>query len=321
MNRLLLAPRNLSWFGRVPVVALLLIVVVLAVVPLLGSKYLAVFLSNIFMYAVITVSWMIFSGATRYVSLASAAFFGIGVYTAAGLGTKLPLAGLLAIGGVFSLCFALLVGAVTLRLRGIYFAMFTLGLVEFVGTFLRWWEVNFSGRVGRLVPYVDYLTVYYLMYIILVAALVAAYLIRRSKFGLALQSIGECEEAAEHIGVNTTLVKVAAFAISAFFMGTAGVVMAGRWTYIDPKIAFNLQLSFLPVLMAIFGGMGQLYGPVFGAVVFAYLEDFLLTRLPYFYMLIFGSVMVVTILYLPDGLVGLIQKWHNRGWGRAHART
>lgn len=313
MDRPLLARKNPTWSVWAQAAALLVTAAVLAAVPPLGGKYLVVFLSDIFMYVIITVSWIIFSGATRYVSLASAAFFGIGVYTAAVLGMKLPLAAVILTGGAISLAFALLVGAITLRLRGIYFAMFTLGLVEFVGAFLRWWEVNFSGRVGRLVPYVNPQTVYYVMYLVLAAVLATAYLIRRSRFGLALQSIGECEEAAEHIGVNTTLVKVLAFAISAFFMGTAGAVIASRWTYIDPRIAFNLQLSFLPVLMAIFGGMGQLYGPVLGAVVFAYLEDFLLTRLPYLYMLIFGSVMVITVLYLPDGLIGLVQKWQKRG--------
>jgi branched-chain amino acid transport system permease protein len=117
------------------------------------------------------------------------------------------------------------------------------------------------------------------------------------------------------------MVKVATFAISAFFMGAAGAVMATRWTYIDPKIAFNPLISFMPVLMAIFGGMGQLYGPVIGASLFTYLEEFLITRFPYYYMLIFGIILVVAILYLPDGLVGLIQTLWKRISERNHADT
>jgi branched-chain amino acid transport system permease protein len=136
-----------------------------------------------------------------------------------------------------------------------------------------------------------------------------------------LQSIGEYEDAAAHTGVNVTMVKVTTFAISAFFMGAAGAIMATRWTYIDPKIAFNPLLSFMPVVMAIFGGMGQLYGPVIGAAVLTYLEQFLITRFPYYYMLIFGIIMLFVILYLPEGLAGLIQKLWQRIVGRKHEVT
>jgi branched-chain amino acid transport system permease protein len=138
---------------------------------------------------------------------------------------------------------------------------------------------------------------------------------------LALQSIGEQEEAAEHIGINVTLLKVATFAISAFFIGAAGAVMATRWTYVDPYIAFNMNYSFTPVLMAIFGGLGQFFGPILGAIIFAYLEEVLLTKFPYYYMLIFGIVMVISVLYLPDGLAGLVQKWRSRATGGEHAHS
>jgi branched-chain amino acid transport system permease protein len=76
-----------------------------------------------------------------------------------------------------------------------------------------------------------------------------------------------------------------------------------------------MNFSFTPVLMAIFGGMGQLYGPVIGGVIFAYLEETLLTKFPYYYMLLFGIILVVSVLYLPNGIVGLIQKWRSRATG------
>jgi branched-chain amino acid transport system permease protein len=260
------------------------------------------------MYIIITVSWTIFSGPTGYISLAPAAFFGVGVYTSALLGLLLPLPVVIGIGGLASFCLAFLVGALTLRLRGIYFVMFTFGLVELLLHFVLWWEVNITGTTGRVVPTVGNTTVYYIMLIIFAILMVTAYLIKHSKFGLALQSIGEYEEAAAHTGVNVTALKTVTFAISAFFMGAAGAIMATRWTYIDPRIAFNPLISFMPVLMAIFGGMGQLYGPIIGAATFTYLEEFLITRFPYYYMLIFGIIMVVAILYMPNGLVGLVQK-------------
>ena len=104
-------------------------------------------------------------------------------------------------------------------------------------------------------------------------------------------------------------------------MGAAGAVIATRWTYIDPKIAFNPLISFMPVLMAIFGGIRPIYGPIIGAAIFTYLEEFLITRFPYHYMLIFGIIMVVAILYMPNGLVELIQQIWKKLSRRFYADT
>jgi branched-chain amino acid transport system permease protein len=197
--------------------------------------------------------------------------------------------------------------------------MFTFGLVELIKRLLLWLEINITHTRGRLVIAVDSTTVYYVMLGIFVVTLLTSYLIRRSKYGLALQSVGEDEEAAAHTGVNVTLLKTMVFAISAIFIGAAGAIMATRWTYIDPYVAFNPLYSFMPVLMAIFGGMGQLYGPMIGSAIFTYLEEVLITKFPYHYMLIFGIILVVVILYLPDGLVGLVQKLERRGLTGQHA--
>ncbi len=285
-----------------------IILVLLASLSLYASTYTVILVTDILMYVILTLSWVLFSAPTGYISLAPAAFFGVGIYTSAILGSRLPLPIVILAGGLASFCLALLVGALTLRLRGVYFAMFTFGLVELIKYFLLWYEVKFTGTRGRFVVLVDNTTIYYVMLIILVLLLLATYLIRRSRFGLALQSIGQCEEAAAHIGINVNVLKTVVFAISGTFIGAAGAIMATRWTYIDPYIAFNPLFSFMPVLMAIFGGLGQLYGPVLGAAIFAYLEEILITRFPYYYMLIFGVVLIVTILYLPEGLVGLMQR-------------
>ena len=300
---------------------ILFILIVLAILPFYAPEYAVVLLSSILMYIIITVSWTMFSGPTGYISLAPAAFFGIGVYTSALLALRLPLPVVIGIGGLAGFCLALLVGALTLRLRGIYFVMFTFGLVELLLHFILWWEVNISGTTGRVVPTVANSTVYYILLIIFSLLMLTTYLIRNSKFGIALQSIGEFEEAAAHRGINVNALKTIIFAISALFMGAAGAIMATRWTYIDPKIAFNPLLSFMPVLMAIFGGIRYLYGPIIGAAFFAYVEEFLITRFPYHYMLIFGVIMVVAILYMPDGLVGLIKELWKRTSGETDAVT
>jgi branched-chain amino acid transport system permease protein len=298
---------------------LLILLLLLVALPYVRPGYTVVLVYTILMYIVLTMSWVLFSGPTGYLSLAPAAFFGVGIYTSALLGMKLPLLVVICIGGLASSCLALLVGALTLRLKGIYFAIFTFGLVELIKHFVLWFELKFSGTRGRFLIPVDNNIIYYVMLAILVALLLTTYFIRRSKYGLALQSIGEDEEAAAHTGINVTLLKVVTFAISAVFIGAAGAIWAIRLTYIDPYIAFDLNNSFMPVLMAIFGGMGQLYGPVLGAAVFSYLREVLITRFPYYYMLLIGIILLVVILYLPNGLAGLIQKWQNARLERKHA--
>jgi branched-chain amino acid transport system permease protein len=298
-----------------------LILVLLATLPLYAAGYTPILLTSFFMYIILSVSWAMFSGPTGYMSLATAAFFGVGIYTAAFLGETLPLPVFIVAGGLASSIVALLVGALTLRLRGIYFAIFTFGLVMLIAHLLMFWELHVTGTRGRFVVVVDYNTIYYAMLGIFVVLMLTAYLVRHSKWGLALQSIGENEEAAAHIGINITMVKVINFALSAFFIGAAGAAIATRWTYIDPGIAFNPLFSFLPVLMAIFGGIGRLYGPVIGAVIFAYLQEILITRFSELYMLIFGIILVIAILYLPNGLVGLLQKLWQRVSGGQYANT
>jgi len=299
----------------------LVVLVALAFLPVYAPGYPVILFSSILMYVILTVGWVMFSAPTGYISLAPAAFFGFGIYTTAIIGEAIPFAFVVLIGGVASFCLALIVGALTLRLKGIYFAVFTFGLLMLIANVVNYYEIHFTGTRGRFVMVLGYEKIYFYMLTIFVLLMIAAAVIKRSKYGLALMSIGQQEEAAEHCGVNVVMVKVIVFAISAFFMGAAGAVMATKWTYIDSGIAFYMLYSFMPVLMALFGGMGQLYGPVIGSAFFTYLEEILITRFPEVYMLIFGAILVIAILYLPDGLVGLIQKLWKRFSERKHANT
>jgi len=135
---------------------------------------------------------------------------------------------------------------------------------------------------------------------------------------LALDCIGQNEDSAQHVGVNTTMMKVLAFAISAAPMGAVGSAMSTTIGYVDPEIAFRLVASFFPVLMAIFGGQHNTFGPIVGAVVFFSLQDYLMREwregipIPALsvnitYMVIFGIVMALVILLMPKGLLGLIE--------------
>jgi branched-chain amino acid transport system permease protein len=298
-------------FSKAVLVVLLLLLVA---IPFFveDSSYTVILITNILMFVVMALSWAIFSGPTGYISLAPAAFFGTGVYASALLSESFPLPIVIVIGGVASFLLAYLVGSLTLRLRGMYFTMFTFGLVELIRNVVHWYEVNITGTVGRVIVSADNTIIYWCMTATFFAVLLVSYLIRRSRYGMALRAIGESEEAAAHTGINPNQLKATFFAVSASFMGAAGAVMAMRWTYIDPTEAFNVQYSFMPVLMAIFGGMGHLYAPIIGAALFSLLEELLTTKFPYYYMLLFGLIMILVIRFMPTGLEGMIEKWRRK---------
>lgn len=296
-------------------------VLVAVLLPLFMDPFTTISATNIFIYIVITLSWALFSGPTQYISIATAAFFGIGIYTSALAGELMPFPLVVCLGGFASFILALLVGLSTLRLKGMYFTIFTFGLSELIRHFVLWWEVVMTGTVGRWVVSIDPVPVYYTMLVILVVTISFCFFIGRSRYGLALRSIGQSEEAADHMGVNITAIKINVFAITAFFAGATGSTMATRWTYIDPSIAFNPLFSFMPVLMAIFGGIGSITGQIIGATVLTLLADFLLTEFPYYYMLIYGIILVVVILFLPSDVVGLWDSIKKRRQKELHENT
>lgn len=293
-------------------VAFIVAIIVLVIAPRDARPYTVISLITILLFVNLTLSWTIFSGPSHYISLATAAFFGIGLYTATVIGRELPLPAIIAIACLICFVLAFAMGLLTLRLRGIYFILFTFGVSELIRHSVTWWEIHQTQTVGRFVRGANNETVYYYMVAIAVITLVTAYIIQHTKLGLALKGIGENEVAAAHIGINVTLVKVISFSITAIFMGATGAVFANRLNYVDPTIAFNPLYSFLPVLMAIFGGTSRLYGPILGAVVFTILRETLITEFPYLYMLLMGATLILVISFLPGGLVGLIDKVNHR---------
>jgi len=309
---------------------LVLLLIFLTTFPLYGGVYHVRVLIAVLTFVILAASWAMFSGSTGYMSLAPAAFFGLGIYTMCVLEKELPFLIIIVIGGLVAFAFALLVGLVTLRLKGMYFAIFTFGLVVFMSELINYLEVALRGTHGWHITPLGNTTIFYTMLILAVVTVLAIYFIRRSRLGLAMNSIGGNEDAAEHMGINTTRVKVLTFAISSMFMGAAGVITAPIWIYVNANIAFSTYYSFMPILMAVFGGMGYLYGPIIGAVVFAYLERIVRNEFPDYFMIGFGIILVVVILFLPNGLVGLIQKLQkvgliskllNRGKEEQHANT
>ena len=255
----------------------------------------------------LAVAWAIFSGPTRYLSLATGAFFGAGAYTTAVVLGRLawPLPVLAA--AVVAAVMALVVGTLALRLRGPYFAVFTFGLAELAKHTLIWFETSITGTVGRLLlspP--GAVALYYTVLAVAGLAVVTAMALPRTRWGTALIAIGADEERAETLGVATTRVKIGVFALSAAFMGAIGGAMAPRWTYIDPQV-FNPLVSFQTVIMALLGGPVTVAGPVLGAAFLGLLSEILLVKFRYLYMLSLGLVLIVVVLALPRGLAGLVR--------------
>ena len=256
----------------------------------------------------LAVSWAFFSGPTRYLSLATGAFFGAGAYATAVVMGRLPWPLPVLVAAGVAAAMALVVGTLALRLRGPYFAVFTFGLAELAKHTLIWYETGVTGTVGRLLlnpP--GTITLYYTVLGIAALAVATAVGLPRSRWGVALIGIGADEERAETLGIDTTRIKIGAFALSAAFMGAVGGAMAPRWTYLDPQV-FNPLVSFQTVIMALLGGAGTVVGPVLGAVFLGLLSEALLLRFRYFYMLSLGLVLILVVLLLPAGLAGLLRR-------------
>jgi branched-chain amino acid transport system permease protein len=256
----------------------------------------------------LAVAWALFSGPTRYLSLATGAFFGAGAYTTAVVLGRLPWPLPVLAAAVVAAAMALLVGTLALRLRGPYFAVFTFGLAELAKHTLIWFETSITGTVGRLLlsppgP----VALYYTVLAVAALAVTTAVALPRSRWGVALIGIGADEERAETLGIDTTRVKIGVFALSAAFMGAIGGAMAPRWTYLDPQV-FNPLVSFQTVIMALLGGPASVAGPILGAVFLGLLSEILLVKFRYLYMLTLGLVLIVVVLVLPGGLAGLVRR-------------
>ena len=275
-------------------------------VPHYGSEFAVSMALTCLMYAALSSSWGLFCGSTRYLSLGTSAFFGIGAYTGALLLETTPWLMAITLGALAAAGVAVVMGAAVLHLRGTYFAVLTFGMTELIHHAISYWEKQVTGTVGRVLTVVpDRDTIYLTMLALAVLAVLTSIVVRRSRFGLALVGIGADEQRAQTQGVNTRLVKVAGFAITAAFAGAEGAAMSVRWTYIDPATVFNPFIGFQTVLIALIGGAATLWGPLIAAVVFSLLAETLRLQMPQLYMMSLGVLLIVCVLYLPGGLASL----------------
>jgi len=276
----------------------------LAVVPMFVSEYELGLMIGMATYVALASAWALFSGHTRYISLATVAFYGTGAYTVAVLNETLPYPVVILCAGLIGAAMALLVGLSTLRLSGIYFVIFTFGLAELVRQLITWYEVTITGTLGRYI-FLDLSArdIYWQMLALVAIAIGLTAWINRSRLGLALRAIGDDEVVAAHSGIHLARTKLFAFTISATLITLVGAVASPRWVYVEPLIVFNPTVSFLTVIMALLGGANRLWGPLVGAIPLFLLFEWLSVNFPDTYPIFLGLMFIAVVFVLPNGLL------------------
>jgi branched-chain amino acid transport system permease protein len=276
-----------------------------ACLPWLFGSYALSIGVTIAMYTVLATSWALFSGPTHYISLATAAFFGVGTYVT-GIGIEhLPYWTLLPIAGVIGAVLAALVGLATLRLSGVYFVIFTLGLAEFIRQVITWAQ-NVSGTKGIYVlTSITEAHIYWQLLGLAALVYLLGWAIGRSRLGFALRIIGDDEQVARHSGIHTARAKILLFLVPGSVAAITGAILAPRYVYIEPSLAFAPMLSFQVVIMALLGGTGRLWGPLVGVIPFTFLWEGVSITVPNQTTLLLGLSFLVIVYLLPKGFVGL----------------
>jgi branched-chain amino acid transport system permease protein len=294
---------------------IVLILVILAFFPPFLGDYYASVLREVLMWVALAVSWNFFSGYTKYISLGSTAFFGIGLYVTAWLmDSPLSLLVIVPFACLVNFALALLIGLVTLRLRGIYFAIVTFSVSMVAANLILLWEAEVMRTRGTYAAVTfPPLAAYYAMLIVTIVVLLLTTLLRRSKFGLALKMIGENEEAAVHVGVNASMYKTLGFAVSAMLMGLVGGCFVTVSGYINTDIAFDSAISFYPPVMTLLGGIGTVYGPMIGSIFLALLKAYLTVTLVHDFLIVLGVILILIVMFMPNGIMGIYEKTRTKG--------
>lgn len=298
-------------------IAILVMLLVIILLPAIYPQpyFLHLFVS-VFIGITLAASFNIIAGLAGQLSLGHAAFFGFGAYLVAfAIRSGIPVIPAIIIGCLGAGIIALPIGAVTLRLRGVYFAFATLGCAEVLRVvFLSFPQLGgASGFV--LSPPGEYNKAfyYYITFVIAVLSIITTRVIINSRFGYGLAAILNDEDAAKTTGINTMLFKVEAFIISAIFAGMAGGAYASYMLYIEPNMAYSAFISIEMQVMAIFGGLGTIMGPIIGGSLIKLLREVTTYTLagvifPGFYLIVYGLILVLVIIAAPEGVAGLIKK-------------
>ena len=263
-----------------------------------------------FMFMAAALAWNWLGGYVGQISFGHSAMFGVGGFVAARLALTLDLSFWMAwfVGGLTAGVYALLWGHPTLRLRGPYFAIATIGVGEATRLIATYWAEFTGGSSGLSLPIgqgpTKYSLYWYGLYI-LAGVVALSYWLRRSRIGLGLIAIKEDVEAAGDVGVNATFYQDLVLFLSGTVMGVCGGFYASYQAFIDPQDMFSFDRSIGFVLMGAIGGIGTILGPALGAIVFVIIQELLLASYPQLYLGLYGVLLVLVILFEPLGLSGL----------------
>jgi len=297
-----------------------IVAALLAAFPCLGPEvYYLSFMFSVFMYVILASSWNLIGGYAGYLSFGHAAFFGIGAFATAKTAAFFelsPLPTLLASlpAGILAALVALIIGYPCLKIRGPYFAVVTLCFgfvvelavknIEFLGGAEGIWMqfMDLPEKMSRTIMYEA-------MLLLAVITLGAAWWLGNSRLGAGLRAVRADEEGAAPMAIPTAKIKIQAFVLSAFFPGVAGGLFAYYLTYIHPDVVFNINISILIVLMAMFGGGGTWLGPIIGAVILTVVNEGLSTfAQAEIARIIYGALFIVVTIFMPNGILDFFRK-------------
>ena len=283
---------------------------------------------------VMALAWNILGGYGGYVNFGSAAFFGLGAYAAI-VSYQLfgaPLSIQILVGGLFSAMVGLGTGDLTLRLRGVYFAIATLALLVVAETLIHNWDyvggaagayllpkknlgmwgVLIVGKENGIFSNVKEM-LFFLMCVLTLLTIIICRIIEKSKFGRGLAALRDNEEAAESMGVPTLKLKLIATTLSAALMGVTGGIFPYYMTFVEPTSAFSLDISVNALAMPLIGGTATWLGPVLGALILGTLQQIAtVTISSEINLLIVGLFLVAFVIFAPEGFLGLIKKFGKR---------
>jgi branched-chain amino acid transport system permease protein len=300
-----------GWARRAGIALVAAVFVAAIFLPAVVTPYKLRTYTTLLLLALMAQGWNLIGGFAGYAAFGNVAFFGIGAYTTGLLMLSrwhVPFFPALFAGALLSAGVAALLGLPVLRLKGHYFAIATLGVAEAFRQIADTWDSVTEGSSGIDLPLRSDASFFYYTALGLVAAgLVATALLARSKIGYGWAAIREDEEAARVLGINATLLKVAAFALSAAFAALAGGLTAYQNVHVTPTDFFKLDYTLQMIIASIIGGTGTVLGPVIGAAVYQLLSTYVWSRFLELHPTVLGLLIVLFVVFLPRGLMQLVR--------------
>lgn len=295
-----------------------LIGIVVMILPVFTGPYVQSIGRTVITYMILAISWdmLVRSGQ---LSFGLAGFFGLGSYAAVLSAINLHFNPFLSIvmAAVVAGIIAFLVGAVVLRLRGMYFAITTLALGEIFRITIHNWNGFTGGPNGKLLPKLAFdgasVPTYLMMVVFALLVIALSEYFKKSKMHYALTAIRDNEIVAKSSGINIYKYLLIAFTVTAAIQGAAGAGFAQLYGFVTPESSFNANYTLIPLAMALLGGMYSTWGPVIGAVLLGVLGEFLKLYIPYGHLIVYGIIIILVLLFMPQGIVGLAVKLIKKG--------